>query len=107
MLLSKKKIKKAKTQTIHGVERIKERTEIAHICDAKKLIKNASNYGLSVHRFRNSKPLYAYLRRRIHGNKRVVLYAGYVFIFMGGSNRLITMYPLPDFYIGEYYLYVK
>lgn len=100
-------VKKVKRQTFHGVERIKERTDITHTTEAKKLIKNASKYGLSVHRFRNSKLLYAYLQRRIRGNKRVVLYAGYVFIFMGGSNRLITMYPLPDFYIGEYYLYVK
>jgi hypothetical protein len=100
-------VRKVKRQTFHGVSRIKERTDIAHTTEAKKLIKNASQYGLPVHRFRNSKLLYAYLKRRIHGNKRVVLYAGYVFIFMGGSNRLITMYPLPDFYKGEYYLYAK
>lgn len=100
-------VRKVKRQTVHGVERIKERTDITHTAEAKKLIKNASKYGLPVHRFRKSKLLYAYLQRRIHGNKRVVLYAEYVFIFMGGSNRLITMYPLPDFYIGEYNLYVK
>lgn len=105
--MPKKKVKKTKSQTLHGVERIKERTDLARIGEARKLINDAINYGLPVHRFKKSRWLYAYLRRRIHGNKKVLLYSGYVFIFIGGTNKLITMYPLPDFYIGEYYLYVK
>ena len=105
--MAKKKIRKAKTQTHHGVVRIKERTDINRTSEAKKLIQNASKYGLPVHTFKKSRWLYAYLRRRIHGNKRIVVYNEYVFVFLGGSNKLITMYPLPDFFIGEYYLYVK
>lgn len=95
-------VKKVKRQTVHGVERIKERTELSTRGEALRLIKNASKHGASPHRFRNCKRFHSYLLSRAGYDKRVRVYLGYVYIFNGGSNRLITMYPIPERFMEEY-----
>ena len=88
-------IRKAKIQTVHGIERIKERTDVSKKGQALKLIKHASKFGASPHSFRKCKRFHHYLLVRAGYDKRVKVYMGFVFIFNGGSDRLITMYPIP------------
>lgn len=102
-----KKIRKAKIQTVHGVSRIKERTDFTVKKEALALIRNASKHGKTPHFFRFNKKLHKYLLARCKNAKRVRVYRGYVFIFNGGSDRLITMYPLKDNLLEEYKEYVK
>ena len=89
-------IRKVKIQTVHGLKRIKERTELSSKGDALRLIKKASKMGASPHSFWKCTKFYHYLICRAGYNKRVKVYGGYVFIFNGGSNKLITMYPIPE-----------
>lgn len=89
-------VRKVKIQTVHGIKRIKERTELSKKGEALKLIKHASKYGASPHSFIRYKRFYHYLLSRVGYDKRVKVYMGYVFIFNGGSNKLITMYPIPQ-----------
>jgi hypothetical protein len=89
-------VRKVKIQTVHGIKRIKERTDLSRKTEALKLIKKASQRGASIHSFKAYKRFYRYLINRAGFDKRVKVYAGYVFIFNGGSNRLITMYPIPE-----------
>lgn len=105
--MAKKKIRRAKTQTIHGVSRIKERTDYSRNHEALALIRNASKHGKSPHYFRKNPKFHSYLVSKCSFSKRVVVYMGYVFIFNGGSNRLITMYPLHEKWMEEYKNYVK
>lgn len=105
--MAKKKIRRAKTQTIHGVSRIKERTDLSLKKEALTLIRNASRHGKSPHFFRHNPKLHKYLLSKCNYSKRVKVYSGYIFIFNGGSDRLITMYPLQEKWMEEYINYVK
>lgn len=100
-------VRKVKIQTVHGIKRIKERTELNKKGEALKLIKHASKYGASPHQFLKVKKFYRYLMTRVGYDKRVKVYMGYVFIFNGGSDRLITMYPIPERFKEEIKNYVK
>ena len=105
--MAKRKIHRAKTQTIHGISRIKERTDLSLKKEALSLIRNASKHGKSPHFFRKNKKLHEYLLSKCSYSKRVKVYCGYIFIFNGGSDRLITMYPLNEKWMEEYNNYVK
>lgn len=90
-----------KQYTTHGFERVKERSDF---CD--KQLNNLSRYaiknGINISDIPDGR-LKKYVWHRIkQRDKRVKLYRGYVFIFFKNSKRLITFYPLPDFFIPEY-----
>ena len=90
------KVRKVKVQTVHGILRIKERTNVSRKTEALKLIKKASARGACIHSFKPYEKFYQYLIRKAGYDKRVKVFGGYVFIFNGGSSRLITMYPIPE-----------
>lgn len=85
--------------TVHSILRARERTnfskkEFIHIS------KIASIKGLSVGNIQNPN-----LRRFIASRsafKRVKVYRDYVWVFCKTSNKLITVYPLPEDLIGKY-----
>lgn len=71
----------------------------------RELIRNASKNGDCPADFRNGHPkIYSYLSKL--STKRVKIYRGFVFIFNKTSDRLITMYELPEEYTEEYQIYV-
>lgn len=98
-------IRKAKRQTRHGLERIKTRGGITNNNQALTTIRNASKKGLSIADIEDG-PLKNYLKSKDHG-KRVKLYKRYVYIFNKTSDRVITLYPLPEEYLEEAKKYGK
>ncbi|MBR3208835.1 MAG: hypothetical protein IKF82_01060 [Bacilli bacterium] len=87
--------------TVHGYNRVKERTDVIDK-EVKTLslyaVKNGLNLGDLEEGF-----LKKYVEKRINqGQKRVKLYRGYVFIFFKNSRRLITCYPIPDYLFEDY-----
>ncbi len=98
-------IRKGKNQTRHGLERAKSRVGIANKHQAIVTIRNASKKGLNIADIEDG-ALKEYLKSKDHG-KRVKLYKRYVYIFNKTSDRVITIYPLPDEYLEEYKKYGK
>ena len=90
-----------KQYTLHGYERVKERSNISD-----KELNNLSFFAIKNGIGFNQVPtgkLRNYLWYRAYKNdKRIKLYRGYVFIFFKNSRRLITCYPIPEKHIEEY-----
>lgn len=88
--------------TTHGLNRIKERTNINEN-DFKMLSRYAVKNGISLNQIPQGE-LNKFVASKVAvKNKRVKLYRGYVFILNKNSYRLITCYPIPDNLLEEYY----
>lgn len=95
-----------KQYTKHGIERIKERTDISKH-DLKMLSKYAIKNGMNLQDIPPG-PFKSYVGYKVHKeNKRIKIYRGYVFIFFKTSYRLITCYPIPEKHIDEYNKIIK
>lgn len=84
--------------TKHAKIRFKERTDFASK-DMNKICKLAIKNGLSFKQLPKGN-LKKYLSVRNH--KRIKIYQGFIFFFFKTSNRLITIYPIPEQFLEEY-----
>ena len=69
---------------------------------AREMMKLASRFGVSAGNLTPS-PLQEYVAKKQYGNpyKRIKLYQGYIFVFCSTSTKCITVYPVPQEYLGE------
>lgn len=87
-------------QSIHSKNRFSHRYHGEK--DIETITAQACHYGIRPEQVDESMDLAVYLEgRAIKKNKAIRLFEDYVFVF-SKSKRLITMYPLPDEYKGEY-----
>lgn len=97
--------KKSKKQTHHGLQRMAERMGVKQKSVATKTIENAVQKGKPISYFQDGL-LKKYLLSKQH-NKRLKVYKGFIFIFNKTSNRVITLYPIPEEFKEEYESYDK
>lgn len=98
-------LKKNKKQTHHGLQRMAERMGVTQKSVATKTIQNANRLGKCIQQFPDGE-FKNYLLSKQH-NKRVKVYKGFVFIFNKTSDRVITLYPIPEEFKEEYNTYGK
>lgn len=91
---------RVKNQTRHGLVRMEERLGITDKKYATKLIRDASKNGLSIADFPEGQ-FKEYLKSKDLG-KRIKIHGGNVYIFNKNSDKVITVYPIPDEYKEEY-----
>lgn len=92
---------KCKKQTFHGMMRARERGNMPSRV-AKDFISSASKRGFSFNDLPEGELKDYVFGKFIYRQKRVKIYKGYIFIFNRTSNRLITMYPIPDNLVEEF-----
>jgi hypothetical protein len=90
----------------HSINRALERCGIKGNGNITLMTNNAIVKGQNPVEFPKDSELGKFLRSKEHG-KRVKVYKGKVFIINKNSNRLITLYPIPEEYIEEYKRYQK
>ena len=98
-------VRKAKRQTRHGLSRMNTRIGISNEEIAINTIRCASKKGMSISEFEEG-ALKDYLRTKDHG-KRIKVYKGTIYIFNKTSDRVITLYPIPEEFMEEYNKYGK
>ena len=80
--------------SVHGRKRFEQRYDGKESVEA--MCNKALHYGIFVHQVPKDSPLLDYMENKIYyRGKKVKLLEGYVFVF-SKSNRLITMYPIPE-----------
>ena len=97
--------RKVRKQTLHSLDRAKERIGVANKKQAEIMIRNAFRKGKSVGEFPDGR-LKNYINSKRH-HKKVKVYKGKIFIFSNTSNRCITLYPIPEDLMEEYEFYEK
>lgn len=98
--------------THHARQRINERGNNVIHANNKSLYKNIKKKGVSayeyVHKVKNT-PLAKYLNFKLKSNKGkclLMLYQNYIFVMSVNKSTIVTTYPLPECFIGEFRDYV-
>lgn len=85
----------------HACDRIKERMPNASRHDYIQIAQAARYKGQTCNKLKNTNPsLSEFIHRKTkNGNRHVVVYKDYVFVFCGKENhfnRLVTVFPIPE-----------